>query len=190
MVAMWPPLRSATAYHRLPWPTQQPYGQRCGTQPPWPGWSARPVLRAASGGTGRGLPAVFQPHLARRGRANPADHTPRLLMRTLSKFGLAGVRLGYMMGPQALIAEFDKVRPPYNVSVTNCECALFALEHQDVFAPQAVKSVRSVLCFLKRLARCRRENLAQRRQYAAGCVPDAQNLRWPEGAWRFGQERF
>jgi len=60
-----------------------------------------------------------------------------LLMRTLSKFGLAGVRLGYMMGAKALIAEVDKVRPPYNISVLNYECALFALEHQEEFAAQA-----------------------------------------------------
>jgi histidinol-phosphate aminotransferase len=70
------------------------------------------------------------------------DRLPRhrhvLLMRTLSKFGLAGIRLGYLLGPQALIAEFDKVRPPYNISVLNCECALFALEHQEVFAAQAL----------------------------------------------------
>ena len=64
-------------------------------------------------------------------------HRHVLLMRTLSKFGLAGVRLGYLIGPKALIAEVDKVRPPYNISVLNCECALFALEHQDVFAAQA-----------------------------------------------------
>lgn len=64
-------------------------------------------------------------------------HSHVLLMRTLSKFGLAGVRLGYMMGPKALIAEIDKVRPPYNISVLNCECALFALAHQLVFAEQA-----------------------------------------------------
>jgi histidinol-phosphate aminotransferase len=63
-----------------------------------------------------------------------ARHGHVLLMRTLSKFGLAGVRLGYLMGPAALIAEIDKVRPPYNISVLNCECALFALEHADVFA--------------------------------------------------------
>ncbi|MEO6321765.1 MAG: aminotransferase class I/II-fold pyridoxal phosphate-dependent enzyme, partial [Polaromonas sp.] len=56
---------------------------------------------------------------------------------TMSKFGLAGVRLGYMMGPKALISEIDKVRPPYNISVLNYECALFALEHQEVFAQQA-----------------------------------------------------
>ena len=70
-------------------------------------------------------------------RQDPAGHTHVLLMRTLSKFGLAGVRLGYMIGAKALIAEVDKVRPPYNISVLNCECALFALEHADTFAVQA-----------------------------------------------------
>jgi histidinol-phosphate aminotransferase len=55
----------------------------------------------------------------------------------MSKFGLAGVRLGYMMGAKELIAQVDKVRPPYNISVLNYECALFALAHQDVFAAQA-----------------------------------------------------
>ena len=67
----------------------------------------------------------------------PAAHAHVLLMRTMSKFGLAGVRMGYMMGPKALIAEIDKVRPPYNISVLNYECALFALEHKDVFSAQA-----------------------------------------------------
>lgn len=70
-------------------------------------------------------------------RADPAANANVLLMRTLSKFGLAGVRLGYMVGPQALVHEVDKLRPPYNVSVLNAECALFALEHADVFAQQA-----------------------------------------------------
>lgn len=70
-------------------------------------------------------------------RQYPERHAHVLLMRTLSKFGLAGVRLGYMMGSRTLIAEVDKVRPPYNISVLNAECALFALEHADVFATQA-----------------------------------------------------
>ena len=70
-------------------------------------------------------------------RANPVANANVLLMRTLSKFGLAGVRLGYMVGPQALVREIDKLRPPYNVSVLNAECALFALDHADVFAQQA-----------------------------------------------------
>ena len=70
-------------------------------------------------------------------RTESAANAHVLLMRTLSKFGLAGVRMGYMLGAQALIAEVDKLRPPYNVSVLNAECALFALEHAEVFAAQA-----------------------------------------------------
>ena len=42
-----------------------------------------------------------------------------------------------MVGPAALVHEIDKVRPPYNISVLNCETALFALEHQDTFEAQA-----------------------------------------------------
>jgi histidinol-phosphate aminotransferase len=60
-----------------------------------------------------------------------------LVMRTLSKFGLAGVRLGYMAGAVALVEQIEKVMPPYNVSVLNAEATLFALEHADVFAEQA-----------------------------------------------------
>ena len=70
---------------------------------------------------------------------DPVRHAHVLLMRTLSKFGLAGVRLGYMIGHADLIAQIDKVRPPYNISVLNYECALFALEHADVFAAQATE---------------------------------------------------
>jgi histidinol-phosphate aminotransferase len=55
----------------------------------------------------------------------------------MSKFGLAGVRIGYLMGRAKLIAELDKLRPPFNVSVLNCEAALFALEHADEYARQA-----------------------------------------------------
>ena len=70
-------------------------------------------------------------------RRDPNANAHVLLMRTLSKFGLAGIRLGYLVGPTALVHEVDKLRPPYNVSVLNAECALFALEHADVFAVQA-----------------------------------------------------
>ena len=72
-------------------------------------------------------------------RRDPAANVQVLLMRTLSKFGLAGVRLGYMLAPSALLHEVDKLRPPYNVSVLNAECALFALEHAAVFAEQAAQ---------------------------------------------------
>jgi histidinol-phosphate aminotransferase len=80
---------------------------------------------------------AYQPFASRSYMDRITRHPHVLLMRTLSKFGLAGVRLGYMVGPRALIAEIDKVRPPYNISVLNAECALFALEHAEVFAAQA-----------------------------------------------------
>lgn len=80
---------------------------------------------------------AYQPFSSKSYINRIAKHKHVLLMRTMSKFGLAGVRLGYMMGPKALIAEVDKVRPPYNISVLNYECALFALAYQEVFAEQA-----------------------------------------------------
>ena len=80
---------------------------------------------------------AYQPFASKSYIDRITHHTHVLLMRTLSKFGLAGVRLGYMVGPKALVAEIDKVRPPYNISVLNYECALFALEHAEVFAAQA-----------------------------------------------------
>ena len=87
------------------------------------------------------LDEAYQPFAARSYIDRVAGHSHVLLMRTLSKFGLAGARIGYMIGPKALVAEIDKVRPPYNISVLNCESALFALEHEAVFAAQA-KSLR------------------------------------------------
>ena len=106
-------------------------------------WNADVIERivAAQGQQG-GLVVMdeaYQPFASQTYMDRVACHGHVLLMRTLSKFGLAGVRLGYMVGPKALIAEIDKVRPPYNISVLNCECALFALEHADVFAAQAVQ---------------------------------------------------
>jgi len=80
---------------------------------------------------------AYQPFAARDSMARLARHPHVLLMRTMSKFGLAGVRIGYLIGRRALIAEVDKLRPPFNISVLNCETALFALEHVDEYARQA-----------------------------------------------------
>ena len=80
---------------------------------------------------------AYQPFSSRTRLPELARHPHVVVLRTLSKFGLAGVRLGYLVGAGELIAEFDKVRPPYNVSVLNAEATLFALEHADEFARQA-----------------------------------------------------
>jgi histidinol-phosphate aminotransferase len=80
---------------------------------------------------------AYQPFASRDSLARLERHDHVLLMRTMSKFGLAGVRIGYLIGRQPLIAEIDKLRPPFNISVLNCEAALFALEHADEYAQQA-----------------------------------------------------
>lgn len=60
-----------------------------------------------------------------------------VVMRTVSKLGLAGIRLGYMSAGSELLAEFDKVRPPYNINVLTQAAAEFVLDHVDVLDEQA-----------------------------------------------------
>jgi histidinol-phosphate aminotransferase len=62
-----------------------------------------------------------------------------VVMRTLSKLGLAGIRLGYLAAAPALLEQFDKVRPPYNVNVLTQVAAEFALDHVDVLDEQAAR---------------------------------------------------
>ena len=90
---------------------------------------------------------AYQPFSSRTWMQRMAAHEHVLVLRTLSKFGLAGVRLGYLCGHAELVEEIDKVRPPYNVSALNADAALFALEHAGEYARQAalLKAERSRL---------------------------------------------
>jgi histidinol-phosphate aminotransferase len=60
-----------------------------------------------------------------------------LVLRTFSKMGLAGIRLGYLCGDPAWIGEFNKVRPPYNVSVLTLAAAGFMLDRMTLLEEQA-----------------------------------------------------
>lgn len=59
-----------------------------------------------------------------------------MVMRTLSKMGLAGLRLGYLVGAEDWLGELDKVRLPYNVNVLTQASATFALRHRSVLEAQ------------------------------------------------------
>jgi len=59
-----------------------------------------------------------------------------LVMRTVSKMGLAGLRLGYLAGAAAYIQEFDKIRLPYNINILTQVSAEFALQHKDILDQQ------------------------------------------------------
>lgn len=64
------------------------------------------------------------------------ERTNLLVMRTLSKLGLAGLRLGFLAGAAEWIAQFDKIRLPYNINVLTQISAEFALEKHAVFDAQ------------------------------------------------------
>ncbi len=79
---------------------------------------------------------------------NDLDKYPNLLvMRTLSKLGMAGLRLGYLVGSSAWINELDKIRLPYNINSLTQASVSFALKHHSVFIQQAekIKSNRQTL---------------------------------------------
>jgi histidinol-phosphate aminotransferase len=62
-----------------------------------------------------------------------------VVVRTVSKLGLAGIRLGYMAGRPEWIREFNKVRQAYNVNVLTQAAALFMLERLEVLEEQAAR---------------------------------------------------
>ena len=68
-----------------------------------------------------------------------AEFSNLLVLRTVSKLGLAGIRLGYLAGPPAWIGELDKVRQVYNVNVLTQAAASFVLERLEVLEAQAAQ---------------------------------------------------
>ena len=60
-----------------------------------------------------------------------------LVMRTLSKLGLAGLRLGLIAGRPEWLAELDKVRLPYNLNVLTQRVAVHMLRRADILDTQA-----------------------------------------------------
>lgn len=74
-----------------------------------------------------------------------------LVLRTFSKLGLAGVRLGYAVASKQWVEQIDKVRPPYNVNVLTRVAVQFALTHFEVLAGQAEQLKRNRLALTEAL---------------------------------------
>ena len=68
-------------------------------------------------------------------------HDNLVVMRTLSKLGLAGLRLGFLAGPRTWLSEFEKIRMPYNVGVLTQATAEFALQRLNIFEQQAAQII-------------------------------------------------
>ena len=95
------------------------------------------ILRAAPG-----LVVVDEAYFAFAGKSfmpRLAEFPNLIVMRTVSKIGMAGLRLGYAAAAPELMAEFNKVRPPYNVGVATQLIATVLLGHIDLLNDQAAK---------------------------------------------------
>jgi len=71
--------------------------------------------------------------------AHLADYPNLLVMRTFSKLGMAGLRLGFLVGDKRWLAQLDKLRLPYNVGVLPQLVATKLLEHQHLLLAQAAQ---------------------------------------------------
>jgi histidinol-phosphate aminotransferase len=60
-----------------------------------------------------------------------------IVVRTVSKVGMAGVRLGYAAAHPAWVAELEKIRPPYNVNALTQAVVPVLLNHAPLLAEQA-----------------------------------------------------
>ena len=79
-----------------------------------------------------------------------------LVVRTLSKVGMAGVRLGYAAGHPDWIAEIDKVRPPYNINTLTQVVVPVLLRYDALLAEQAAAIRRERTRMASALASLRR----------------------------------
>lgn len=75
------------------------------------------------------------------------QHEQLLVMRTVSKMGLAGLRLGYLIGHPKWLSELNKVRLPYNINVLTQVSAEFAFQNIGELDRQAklIRAARETL---------------------------------------------
>ncbi|MBN4073503.1 histidinol-phosphate transaminase [Mariprofundus ferrooxydans] len=99
-------------------------------------WSEEAIKRIAEGFNG--LLVIDEAY----GAFSERNHTHLLasnvmILRTFSKLGWAGLRLGYLIGEEKNIAQLNKVRMPYNINALTQAAASFLLDHFDHFEAQA-----------------------------------------------------
>lgn len=98
------------------------------------------LVRAAPG-----LVVIDEAYYAFSGGATLLDevgkHPNLVLLRTVSKLGLAGLRIGLAAGPPTWMQEFEKLRPPYNVNVLSAAAVAVILARGHVLEAQTQRIV-------------------------------------------------
>jgi histidinol-phosphate aminotransferase len=102
------------------------------------------ILEAARASPG--LVVVDEAYYPFSGGASLLADVPRVsnlvLVRTVSKLGLAGLRVGVAIGAPQWMSELEKLRPPYNVNSLSMCAAEFLLAHDEVLESQTRAIVR------------------------------------------------
>jgi len=100
-------------------------------------------------------------------------HPNLLLVRTVSKLGLAGLRLGVAIGARDWMQELEKLRMPYNVNVLTAAAADLVLEHRDVLLEQTQRIVAERSRLEAALDRMRVQRFPSAANFILVRVPDA-----------------
>ena len=99
-------------------------------------WSESTIRKIATGF--RGLLIIDEAYLPFADRTHTDLIAPNvLILRTYSKLGWAGLRLGYLLGDAKTISALNKIRLPYNINSLTQASADFFLDHFAVFEKQA-----------------------------------------------------
>jgi histidinol-phosphate aminotransferase len=71
------------------------------------------------------------------------DFDNLLIMRTLSKIGFAGIRLGYLFGQKYIIRELNKLRLPFNINSVSQKMSHIYFKNNSFFSAQAEEIIKN-----------------------------------------------
>ena len=95
------------------------------------------IIRAAPGLVV--IDEAYQPFAGTTFMPRLAEFDNMVVMRTVSKIGMAGVRLGYVAGRPEWMDAFNKTRSPFNINVLTEAVAIKLLQNKKVLDAQAAK---------------------------------------------------
>ena len=97
---------------------------------------------------------AYEPFARSTALGDLAECANLLVMRTLSKVGLAGLRLGYLVADPAWTAELEKLRLPYNINVLTQMTVEFALRHYPILEQQCSRILSARDDLYQKLGQC------------------------------------
>ena len=95
------------------------------------------IIRAAPGLVV--IDEAYQPFAGTTFMPRLAEFENMVVMRTVSKIGMAGLRLGYVCGRPEWIEAFNKTRSPFNINVLTEAVAIKLLQNKQVLDAQAAR---------------------------------------------------